>query len=51
MTFATEHCATIETSTAAGVIEKFNCKKGLPKAEKTSLKEKLKKLNPFKKKK
>ena len=43
-------CSTIDTSTGAGMYEKYKCKKGLPPSEKGSLKEKLKKLNPFKKK-
>ena len=43
-------CSTIDTSTGVGMYEKYKCKKGLPPSEKSSFKEKLKKLNPFKKK-
>jgi len=43
-------CSLIDDSTGVGMLEKWNCKKGLPPKEKTSLKSKLKKLNPFKKK-
>ena len=46
----TRDCSLIKTNTGAGVLEKIRCKKGLPPKEKTSLKSKLKKLNPFKKK-
>jgi len=46
----TRDCSIIKTNTAAGMWEKIRCKRGLPPKEKTSLKSKLKKLNPFKKK-
>jgi hypothetical protein len=39
------------SKTHAGMLEKRRCKKGLPQKEKTTFGQKLKKLNPFKKKK
>ena len=44
-------CSMYSSKTHAGMLEKRRCKKGLPQKEKTTLGQKLKKLNPFKKKK
>jgi hypothetical protein len=44
-------CSMYSSKTHVGMLEKRRCKKGLPQKEKTTLGQKLKKLNPFKKKK
>ena len=44
-------CSMYSSKTHVGMLEKRRCKKGLPQKEKTTFGQKLKKLNPFKKKK
>ena len=44
-------CSMYSYKTHVGILEKRRCIKGLPQKEKTTLGQKLKKLNPFKKKK
>ena len=48
---AKQDCSMYNSKTFMGTLEKRRCEKGLPPKEKTTLGEKLKKLNPFKKKK
>ena len=43
-------CSQYSTKTLVGQWDKMRCKKGKPPREKSKLGEKLKKLNPFKKK-
>jgi len=45
------NCSEISTKSLTGIFEKKRCEKGLPPKEKINLSQKLKKLNPFKKKK
>jgi len=45
-----QDCSMYSNKTFMGMLEKRRCEKGLPQKEKTTLGEKIKKLNPFKKK-
>ena len=44
-------CSMYSNKTHVGMVELWRCKAGLPQKEKTTFGQKLKKLNPFKKKK
>jgi len=50
-TFSEEQkdCSKIDTSTGVGMYDKYRCQKGLPERKKNVLKNKIKKLNIFKK--